>query len=139
MFERELITFAYYYTQPQIEQAHFNRDVRHVLFLLNNGNCLAPDEINLTLCWAACHGFLNVVRYAVRCGADPQWCGNYAFRWASYYGHLEIVQFLARSDAGVSGKAWKWALKYAQEQGRTRVVCYLTQYGDSLNSTGTGR
>ena len=50
---------------------------------------------NWALRYASEKGYLEVVKYLVSKGADVQGNNNSAVRWASYYGYLEVVKYLS--------------------------------------------
>jgi len=66
-----------------------------------------------------------VVRYLcelpVDCGVDPSSDDNYAVRWASKEGHLDVVRYLCElpADRGVDRSAVRW------EEAHSNVARYL--------------
>ena len=51
---------------------------------------------NIAVRWASRYGHLEVVKFLVEQGADTSANDNEALKWASGKGHLEIVNFLNR-------------------------------------------
>ena len=56
-------------------------------------------EDNFAVKYASRNGYLEVVKYLVSKGADVTAGDNYAMRWASRNGHLEVVKYLVSKGA----------------------------------------
>jgi len=57
---------------------------------------------NYAVRWASEYGHLDVVKYLVEHGADITADNNYAVRWASLNGHLEVVKYLVEHGADIT-------------------------------------
>ena len=56
---------------------------------------------NYAIRWASENGHLEVVKYLVQNGADVAADDNYAIRWAAKKGHLEVVKYLVQNGAKI--------------------------------------
>jgi len=52
--------------------------------------CDSQADNNYAIRWESCTGHLEVVKHLVNLGCDPKADNNYAIRWASCNGHLEV-------------------------------------------------
>ena len=74
--------------------------------------------------WASGNGHLEVVKYLVGEGADIHDLDDLALRWASEEGHLDVVKFLVERGADIHTEDDE-ALRWASEEGHLEVVNYL--------------
>jgi ankyrin repeat protein len=82
------------------------------------------------------NGHLAVVRFFVEdCGADVHAWNEYALRWASFYGRLEVVQYLVEKGADVHAEN-EDALRYASLYGHLEVVQFLVEKGADVHAQG---
>ena len=65
-----------------------------------------------------------MVEYLHKNGADITADNNYAVKWASANGHLEVVKYLHENGADVTGND-NYAVMHAAENGYSDVVRYL--------------
>ena len=81
-----------------------------------------PSPIPLTPKYLVCHG------------ANIQACNNCAVRWASRYGHLEVVKYLVSQGVNVQRVCYNWLspVQLASENGHLEVVMYLVSQGASI-------
>ena len=56
---------------------------------------------NFAVRWASIYGHLDVVKYLVENGADIKADNNYAVSWASINGHFDVVNYLVENGAYV--------------------------------------
>lgn len=85
------------------------------------------------LCSAAENGHYAVVEYLVRKGARINAAHDYAFRWAAINGYLEIVVLLVSKGADIHAFQ-DHALREAAARGRTDVVIYLCSRGADIHA-----
>ena len=77
--------------------------------------------------WACKHGHIAVVRKLIdQENADVGARGNYALRYASENGHLEVVRLLLDKGADVRADD-NWVLRLASEYGHLEVVRLLKE------------
>jgi len=77
--------------------------------------------------WACKHGHIAVVRKLIdQENADVGARGNYALRYASENGHLEVVRLLLDKGADVSADD-NYALRWASRYGHLEVVRLLKE------------
>ena len=86
---------------------------------------------NYAVKWASGNGYLEVVKYLVSKGADVTAGDNYAVKYASRNGHLEVVKYLVSKGADVTAGD-NYAVKWASENGHLEVVKYLVSKGAKL-------
>jgi len=81
---------------------------------------------NYAIKWASQNGHLEVVKYLVKKGADITANINYPLRWASKNGHLKVVKYLVKKGADITADN-NYALIWVSENGHLKVVKYLEQ------------
>ena len=94
-----------------------------ILFSLESGN-LNPNELLLQSSEA---GFLPGMKKALEMGADVHAYNDFALRWASVRGHLDIVEFLLKNGADVHVLDDE-ALRLASKNDHLNVVELLKKY-----------
>jgi len=97
---------------------------------LYNRTTIADEDItvdnNYAIRWASDKGYLEVVKYLVKKGADVTARNNCALRWASDKGYLEVVKYLVKKGADVTARD-NCALRWASNNGYLEVVKYLVK------------
>ena len=83
--------------------------------------------------WASLYGHIEVVKYLVSIGADIHANNNYAIRLASKHGHLEVVKYLVSIGADIHADN-DYAIRYASEKGYLEVVKYLVSIGADIHA-----
>jgi hypothetical protein len=74
---------------------------------------LDTDDNALAEC--AEYGKLDWVKFLIAAGANVHFANDYALRWASYNGHLEVVKELLKAGANIkNGTALYWAIEGRQ-------------------------
>ena len=76
--------------------------------------------------WASENGHLEVVEFLVGIGFDIHANNDYAFRIASENGHVEVVKFLVKIGADIHASN-DYALRLASANGRLEVVMFLVE------------
>jgi|SRR3990167_1207819 len=98
---------------------------------------------NTPLYWASSNGHLEVVKYLLRAGADPNITNNTGrtpLSWASYQGYLKIVKELlhAGADPDIARANGGTPLWWASYHGRLEVVKVLLRAGADPNIANRG-
>ncbi|MEK0338404.1 MAG: ankyrin repeat domain-containing protein, partial [Nitrosopumilus sp.] len=91
---------------------------------------LDPNEL---LRKSAKHGFLPGVNKALEDGADVHVTNDYALRFASYYGHYDVVALLLDNGADVHNVK-DFALRFASEYGHYDIVALLLDNGADVHA-----
>jgi len=90
-------------------------------------------ENNRAVRWASEYGHLEVVKYLVSVGADIHAGNDLAVRWASSNGHLEVVKYLVSVGADIHADDDD-ALRWASNNGHLEVVKYLVSVGADIHA-----
>ena len=88
---------------------------------------------NYALRWASRYGHLDVVKYLVENSADVKTNNNSAVRLASEYGHLDVVKYLVENGADIKANN-NYAVRIASKNGHLDVVKYLVENGADLKA-----
>ena len=72
-------------------------------------------------------GSALAVRVMIELGVDPSASDNWAIRWASKNGHLEVVRLLLGDKRVDPSASDNWAIRWASQNGHTEVVRLLLQ------------
>ena len=67
-------------------------------------------------------GNIKNFKLALERGADPSYVNNYAIRWASYYGHIEVVELLLKDSRVDPSDCNNTAILWASSNGHKEVV-----------------
>ncbi|AGF85745.1 repeat protein [Moumouvirus goulette] len=86
---------------------------------------------NYALKWASTIGYLEIVKYLVESGADIHVDDDYALKWASNNGHLEVVKYLVENGAKDN---YGYALVWASEGGHLEIVKCLIENGANIHA-----
>ena len=89
--------------------------------------------INHAIRWASRYGHLQVVKYLVSQGADITEIDNYAVCVASKNGHLEVVKYLVSQGADITADD-NYAVCWASRNGHLEVVKYLVSQGADVTT-----
>ena len=80
------------------------------------------------------HSEVAVIRYLIEeCGVNVHTMDDYALRWASYMGHLNVVQYLVEQGANVHASD-DLALRWASGNGHMEIVQYLVERGANIHA-----
>ena len=90
-------------------------------------------EYNYAVRWFSLNGHIQVVIYLCEAGADIRSENDYAVRMASLYGHIEVVKYLVSLGADIRNFD-DWANRNASEYGHLEVVKYLCEQGADFRS-----
>ena len=74
-------------------------------------------------------------KWLISCGANIHACDDYALRYASKKGHIEVVKLLLESGADVHVDN-DYALRHASENGHEEVVGALLESGADVHAEG---
>ena len=103
---------------------------KHDLRNVNTWKWMIKQGINIhadddyALRWASLNGHIDVVKFLVKKGVDIHARNDYALTWASFNGHLKVVKFLVKNGADIHA-CNDIALIWARENGSKDVVNYL--------------
>ena len=89
-------------------------------------------DINNLLIKSSIKGELNLVKEAIKRGADIHAKDDYALQSASENGHLEVVKYLVENGADIHAKDER-ALRLASLNGHLQVVKYLVNLGGNIH------
>jgi hypothetical protein len=81
-----------------------------------------------SICVAAEHGHLGIVKFLVALGSDPREDEDHPAQWAAANGHLETLKFLVALGASPFGRD-DFAMRNAVECGNLEVLEYLLELG----------
>ena len=87
---------------------------------------------NWAVRYASENGHLEVVKYLVEKDSDFQVGDNHAVRFASRNGHLEVVKYLVENGADFRADD-NYSIRCASLCGRLEVVKYLVEKGEPEN------
>jgi len=76
---------------------------------------------------------VSTFEYLINQGADIHTKNDYAVRWASKNGHLDVVQFLISKGAYIYAKN-NYAVRLASENGHLKVVQLLISMGADIHA-----
>ena len=93
------------------------------------GNTFKADKIIITNIYSETH----IIQLLLERGADIHAGNDYALRWASKNGHIEIVRVLLGNGANVHAKD-NYALKWASVQNHPDVVRLLLENGADVHA-----
>ena len=82
--------------------------------------------------YASANGHLDIVKYLVEHGANIHVNNEYALRLASSNGYLEIVKYLVEKGADIHA-VHEAALRFASANGHLEVVKYLISIGANIH------
>lgn len=82
---------------------------------------------NRLLKWASQYGHLEVVKFLISQGVDIHVSGDFALRFASLNGHFKTVKYLVKHGANIH-KYHDEALKWASTNGHIKIVSYLKSF-----------
>ena len=83
--------------------------------------------------YASEEGHLDVVKYLVSIGADIHADNNYAVRHASEEGHLEVVKYLVELGSDIHAQN-EYAVRRASKNGHLEVIKYLVSVGANIHA-----
>jgi ankyrin repeat protein len=83
--------------------------------------------------WASYYGYLEVVKTLLEAGANVRADNDYALKWASRNGHLEVVKTLLKAGASVHTED-DLALRWASLNGHLEVVKTLLEAGADVHA-----
>lgn len=114
-----------------------------VALLLSQGadiNAQTEETLETALTLACCGGFLEVVDFLIKAGADISAGANTPLMEASQEGHLELVKYLivAGADVNAATSSGDTALIYACDNGHTEVAEVLISAGANIEQEAEG-
>jgi hypothetical protein len=83
--------------------------------------------------WASAKGHVEVVKVLLDAGANVHARDDEALQWASYNGHVEVVKVLLEAGADVNAEDDE-ALRWASENGHVEVVKVLLDAGANVHA-----
>jgi ankyrin repeat protein len=83
--------------------------------------------------WASRYGHVEIVKLLLSAGADAHAKNDYALQWASRYGLVEIVKLLLSAGADVHAGN-DYALRWASGEGQAEVVKLLLTAGADVHA-----
>ena len=123
---------------PKKWKAH-SVNLKYIGKVLDNIKFLVENGANIhadddfALRWSSENGHLEVVKYLVENGADIQAEDNIALRLSAENGHLEVVKYLVEQGADIHSDD-DFALRWSAENGRLEVVKYLVENGADIHA-----
>ena len=75
----------------------------------------------------------NGIKYAIEHGANVHVRDDFAVRWSSKNGHLEVVRFLVEQGADIHARD-DYAVCWAAENGHLEVVQFLVEHGADIHA-----
>lgn len=114
-----------------------------VALLLSQGadiNAQTEETFETALTLACCGGFLEVVDFLIKAGAEIGAGANTPLMEASQEGHLELVKYLivAGADVNAATSSGDTALMYAADNGHTDVCEVLVSAGAHIEAEAEG-
>lgn len=114
-----------------------------VALLLSQGadiNAQTEETLETALTLACCGGFLEVVDFLLKAGADITAGANTPLMEASQEGHLKLVEYLivAGADVNATTRDGDTALSYACDNGHTEVAEVLISAGANIEQEAEG-
>ena len=110
-------------TKPSVKQLVYDTIAKGELLkvkkYLNSTSYKAGDDNSKGLHIAARKGYLNIVKFLIKEGADIHSMDEYALRQAARYGHLDVVKYLIAEGADFNiknGEPFRLALANHQQQ-----------------------
>ena len=89
------------------------------------------DVRHYSVRWASAYGHLEIVKYLVSQGANVCYNNNIAVRYAAVNGHLEVVKYLVSQGANVRANN-DYAIRFASQFGHLEIVKYLVSQGADI-------
>ena len=90
-------------------------------------------DVNYLLYKSSAKGELNLVKEAIKRGADIHAYNDEALRWASQNGHLDVVKYLVENGANIHSND-DFALRWSANAGHLEVVKYLVENGANIHA-----
>ena len=114
-----------------------------VALLLSQGadiNAQTEETLETALTLACCGGFLEVVDFLIKAGADISAGANTPLMEAAQEGHLELVKYLivAGADVNAATSSGDTALMYACDNGHTDVAEVTITAGANIEQEAEG-
>jgi len=114
-----------------------------VALLLSQGadiNAQTEETLETALTLACCGGFLEVVDFLIKAGAEISAGANTPLMEASQEGHLDLVKYLivAGADVNAATSSGDTALMYACDNGHTDVAEALISTGANIEQEAEG-
>lgn len=114
-----------------------------VALLLSQGadiNAQTEETLETALTLACCGGFLEVVDFLIKAGAEISAGANTPLMEASQEGHLELVKYLivAGADVNAATSSGDTALMYASDNGHSDVAEVLIAAGANIEQEAEG-
>lgn len=114
-----------------------------VALLLSQGadiNAQTEETLETALTLACCGGFLEVVDFLIKAGAEISAGANTPLMEASQEGHLDLVKYLivAGADVNAATSSDDTALMYACDNGHTEVAEVLINSGANIEQEAEG-
>jgi len=103
----------------------------NVLYSSSISDDMVTAQDNYALKWTSRNGYLEMVKYLVARGADVTAGDNYALRWAFENGYMDVVKWLITHGAGITVDN-NCVLERVTENEYTTIMKWVTEY---LNHT----
>jgi hypothetical protein len=91
------------------------------------------SQYDYALRWASHDGKLDIVKCLVKYGADIHACDDYAFDWAARNNHLDVVEYLIKDCMYTDGYS-NWVLIKTSESGHLDIVKCLIAHGADVHA-----
>ena len=89
-------------------------------------------EDDYALRWSSSNGHIEIVKFLVEKGANIHADDDYALRWSSFCGHNDVVKFLIEKGANIHADDDD-ALKWSSGNGHIEVVKILIENGANID------